>query len=238
MKQFLKKIIKYIPINFTKNQQYDSQTKLIIRRVCKENSNCVDIGCHKGEILDLFLANAKNGHHYAFEPIPTLFQNLKEKYRATNCIISDIALSNTKGTNTFNYVSSNPAYSGLQKRAYKNAHETIELIEVKTDLLDHVLPPDLKIDLIKIDVEGAELLVLEGAVATLKKSKPIIIFEHGLGASEFYNSTPLEVFNLLRSCGYKISNLKTWLQNGPSLSLAEFEKQYEQKTDYYFIAYV
>ncbi|MEZ4983026.1 MAG: FkbM family methyltransferase [Saprospiraceae bacterium] len=68
-----------------------------------------------------------------------------------------------KRKTTFNYVVSNPAYSGLQKRRYDRPNEIDEKIEVETDLLDNVLAEDTRIDFMKIDVEGGEFFVLKGA---------------------------------------------------------------------------
>jgi FkbM family methyltransferase len=237
IKKWIKYFLQFIPVHFTKNMEYDAQTKLIIQKICKPDSNCIDIGCHKGEIMDLFLQYAPEGKHVGFEPIPDMFSALEIKYKNTNCRVSPVALSNEKGSTTFQFVKSNPAYSGLQKRAYKNKDEVIEEISVQTDLLDHVIPETMPITMIKIDVEGGELLVLEGAVSTIKRTKPVIIFEHGLGASEFYQSTPEKVFALLTTCGLQINTLKGWLQQIPALSLQQFEQQYLQKTNYYFIAY-
>ena len=237
MKQFIKKLIKAIPYDFTKNQKYDTQTKQIIKKIAHENANCVDVGCHKGEVLDIIKAHAPKGTHFGFEPIPALCEKLQEKYKNTNCKIVDIALSNEKGTTTFNYVLSNPSYSGLKKRQYDKPNEIDTQIEVKTDLLDHIIPQDLQIDLIKIDVEGGELLVLEGATALLKRCKPVVIFEHGLGASDFYDATPRKVYQLFEQCGMKISLMERFLKVEKAFTLEEFEAQYFKKINYYFIAY-
>ena len=118
IKKMIKSVLKLIPIRFTKNQEYDFQTKKIIAKVCKADSHCIDIGCHKGEILDLFLQYAPKGTHYAFEPIPSMYNALLQKYQRQPCVISNVALSNVNGEASFNHVTSNPAYSGLQKRAY------------------------------------------------------------------------------------------------------------------------
>ncbi len=238
LKNFLKKIIKAIPINFTKNQQYDAQTKKVIERVCKRGSNCIDIGAHKGEVLDQIINAAPEGNHFAFEPIPFLFQNLKKKYAGNaKIIVKDIALSNNTGTASFNLVVSNPSYSGLVKRKYDRPNEKDESINVTTELLDNVLDEKFLVDLIKIDVEGGELLVLEGAKKTIARCQPTIIFEHGLGASDCYGTKPEQVFNLLTDCGLKVSLMKKWLQNEPPFSLKEFTETYYSSKDYYFIAY-
>lgn len=238
MKKALKKIVKKIPIAFTKNQQYDRLTNKIIKKVCKEDTNCIDVGAHKGEVLDIILKYAPNGVHYAFEPIPDMVGNLKQKYRSRpGCHIVELALSDKKGSSTFNYVISNPSYSGLIKRRYDRPNETDTTIEVKTDRLDDILPPAYRPGLIKIDVEGGEMLVLEGAKETISKYKPVIIFEHGLGASDFYGSTPDKLFDLMTNCAMKISTLKNWLAGKPSLSQTEFRELYKNNTEYYFIAH-
>jgi FkbM family methyltransferase len=238
MKKAIKKLVKKIPIAFTKNQQYDKQTNRIIELVCKLNTNCIDIGAHKGEVLDTILKHAPAGTHYAFEPIPLLYNGLVEKYKNNPaCVISDIALSDKAGTSSFNFVVSNPSYSGLIKRKYDREGEQDTTIEVKTDCLDNVLPANYNVGFVKIDVEGGELLVMRGAVNTFKKYKPIVIFEHGLGASDFYGTTPVQVFKLLEECGLKISTLKGWLKKAPHLQLAAFESMYKANSEYYFIAY-
>lgn len=238
MKKVIKKIIKKIPIAFTKNQQYDKQTLNIIRKVCGQHSNCIDVGAHKGEVLDQILKFAPKGTHFAFEPIPDMYRSLVTKYEAKpNCRIFDIALSNQKGSSTFNYVISNPSYSGLIKRKYDRSHEEDTQITVKTDTMDDVVPSGTRIDLIKIDVEGGELLVMEGAKRTLQENKPVVIFEHGLGASDYYNSTPEKVFELLTGCGLQVSTLKGWLNGRASLTREQFQELYRKNAEYYFVAH-
>jgi FkbM family methyltransferase len=237
MKALIKKIIKSLPIDFTRNQQYDTQTKKVIAKVCSANTIAIDVGCHKGEVLDLILKYAPKAAHYGFEPIPDLCEALKKKYEGKPYHISNIALSDQKGETSFNYVVSNPAYSGLQKRQYDRANEQDTKITVQTELLDAIIGENVSIGFVKIDVEGGELQVLKGAVKTIARCKPVIIFEHGLGASDFYGTSPEQVFELLSSCGMKISTMKNWLKTGPAFSKEEFEKQFQQRINYYFIAY-
>lgn len=238
MKEALKRFLKSLPIAFTQNQRYDRQTQRVIRKVCKATSNCLDVGCHKGEILDLFLQYAPGGTHYGFEPIPGLYEGLLKKYEGLErCRILDVALSDKKGTSSFNYVVSNPSYSGLLKRDYDHPNEKDTLITVRTERLDDLLPPDLSVDLVKIDVEGGEILVLRGAVQTLTRCKPVVIFEHGLGASELYGATPEQVFDLFERCGLRVSLMRRFLNDRPPLTREAFAKHYYRKWNYYFIAY-
>jgi FkbM family methyltransferase len=233
----IKKIVKILPIAFTKNQRYDAQTIRILRKICRPDSNCIDVGCHKGEMLDKILVFAPKGQHYCFEPLPDLFQGLLNNKYPPNCHFYDTALSYEKGETSFNYVITNPSYSGLLRRKYDRPDEEDTLITVQTDLLDHILAADIHIDFIKIDVEGAEMLVLKGAEKTIKRCQPIVVFEHGLGASDVYGTSPKQVFDFFEKCGMKISLMKSWLDQQPPLSMQAFEEQFYQSKNYYFIAY-
>jgi FkbM family methyltransferase len=201
MKEIIKQILRSIPIPLTKNHAYDLQTKKVIKTICHSHSNCIDIGCHKGEILDLILKSAPNGKHFAFEPLPDFYENLGTNYHPHNNVsIYDIALSNVKGTTSFNYVVTNPAYSGLIKRQYDRPNEQDTVIEVKTDTLDNIIDPSQKIDFIKIDVEGGEYCVLLGLSNTLAELSPIIIMEY---LSDFGKNLPhREAFDFMKSKGY------------------------------------
>lgn len=234
----LKRLVKKLPVALTKNQQYDSQTKQIIRKVCNANSNTVDVGTHTGDILDVLLQQSPNGTHYGFEPLPVFYQALRTKYQQQkNIVLYDLALSDANGNSSFNHVTSNPSYSGIKKRTYDRTKETDETIEVKTARLDDVLlQQNKKIDFMKIDVEGAELGVLKGATALIKRDRPVIIFECGLGGTDVYDTTPAELFTFFAELGYTISLLKNYLKQEAALDKTSFEEQYYLKLNYYFVA--
>ncbi|MBK8701416.1 MAG: FkbM family methyltransferase [Saprospiraceae bacterium] len=236
MKTFLKKLIKKLPIAFTQNQKYDWQTRQVLQKVCKPDCNCIDIGCHKGEIMDLFIQYAPQGIHLGFEPIPEMYQALREKYTPEQAHIFPYALSDDAGKTTFNYVVSNPAYSGIKKRKYDHAGEVDREITVEKERLDNLVGSHTKISLIKIDVEGGEYQVLKGATGLLADQKPLVIFEHGIGGSDFYGTKPGDVYRLFEGLGYQLFTMKSWLAKGRPFDLKEFERQYEEKLNYYFLA--
>jgi hypothetical protein len=59
---------------------------------------------------------------------------------------------------------------------------------------------------IKIDTEGAELLVLRGALKTLQQEHPVILFELSDRLLASLNSSSEQVIVLLRECGYRLMN--------------------------------
>lgn len=238
IKQQLKKVLSALGVHLTRNQRYDALSLRVMQRVVSKASNCVDVGAHKGEITDELLKLAPDGQHYAFEPIPQMFHDLKAKYEGVrNVTLSDCALSDQKGTTSFQYVKTNPAYSGLRKRSYRQ-DETIEEIKVQKCLLDEVIPEHLKVDFIKIDVEGGEFQVLKGAKKLICRDKPVIIFEHGLGASDHYGTTPEMIYDLLcNDCAFEITLMEQFIVDAPPLSLDEFRTQFYKSINYYFVAY-
>ena len=233
----IKSLIKKLPIAFTKNQKYDAQTVKIMKKICRPDSNCIDVGCHKGEMLDLILKYAPQGQHYCFEPLPDLFEGLIQKKYPPNCLFFNLALSRESGTTSFNYVVSNPSYSGILRRRYDRPNEEDTTISVQTELLDNIIPEKTKIDFIKIDVECAEMLVLEGAKKTIQRCKPIVVFEFGLGASDIYGTTPRQIFTFFEKSNMHISLMRDWLNSKPPLSMQAFEDQFNLSKNYYFIAH-
>lgn len=237
IKDTLRKLFIALRLDITKNLEYDRLTEKIFSTVLKPGSNAIDIGCHKGEILDLFFKYAPEGNHYAFEPLPSFFKNLIEKYKNKSVTVYNFALSNKSGETEFTFVKNNPAYSGFIERDYDNKQVEIEKIKVEMAVLDDIIPRSEPIDLIKIDVEGAELQVLEGAVNTIKRCRPVIVFEHGLGASDYYATTPQDVYEFLHdNCGLNLYTLKNFTGNKVPITLKEFKDKFFTRKEYYFVA--
>lgn len=223
----------------TINHIYDRQTIEVMRRVLAPDSTGVDIGCNEGLVLRALSQVAPMGHHHAFEPVPHLFRDLQTAFGSNPRIhLHNMALSDTTGTATFQHVVTNNGYSGLKARRYDRPDEQVEQIEVRVDRLDHVLTGDLPVKLVKIDVEGAELQVLKGAVNLLSRWKPVVLFEHGIGGSDFYGTLPQHIHDLLSGCGLRVFLTRKWLKSGgkEALSRDQFIDQFWEQTNYFFLA--
>ncbi len=178
-----------------RNRKDDFHLKLLLRFGLRARSNCLEVGANQGIFLRDIRRVAPGGHHIAYEPIPGLYEKLTREFPTVE--VRQRALSDRDGLTQFVHVL-DPGMQGLSGLL---DHRTpgsdpggtrTEVITVATERLDGHVPDGWLPDFVKIDVEGAEQLVLEGAVETLRQAKPVIAFEHGFraGASE-------EIYKLL-----------------------------------------
>jgi FkbM family methyltransferase len=208
----------------------DERLRLLLAHTLQSTSSCIDVGGNEGKVLAQMVHVAPHGHHICFEPIPDLHRDLSDRFRTVD--VRRIALSRERGTREFVYVRSHPGYSGFRERSYPGQEET-EMLQVSVDRLDDVLPGGYVPALIKIDVEGAEQEVLEGAIATIRRHKPVVVFEHGRGAADHYGTRPESVFELLAgACGLSIFDLDG---NGP-YTARDFVETFESGVRWNFVA--
>lgn len=222
-----------------RNHYYDWLTEVIMAKCIKRDSVCVDVGCHAGSMLRQMLGHAPQGRHLAFEPLPDFFAKLQRDFNDSRIRLFQLALSNEEGSVSFQHAVENPAYSGLRRRQYKRENEVVREITVKTRKLDNVLADEGvdALDFVKIDVEGAERLVLEGARESIARFKPVIVFECGLGGADFYQTTPEAIYKLLAGCGLKLSCLSDFLAKRPSLTSEQFARRFTEGMDYFWVAH-
>lgn len=215
--------------------EYNYQTFDVFKKILKKDSNCIDIGANKGDILKKILKASPHGMHFAFEPIPHICTELNRKF-GKKVKILNCALSNKNGMSEFHFFIDRPAVSGLAKRHFDIDYRCTT-IQVATHCLETMIPANLKIDLIKIDVEGAEYLVFDGARNLIKKYKPVILFEFGYGAADLYHITPDMMFDFMSEMNMEINTLSYFLENKPALNRAELRGQFQKGYNYFFIAY-
>ncbi len=83
-------------------------------------------------------------------------------------------------------------------------------------------------------MEGAEQQVLQGALGTLTRHRPIVIFEHGSGSAEAYGTSPRDIHALLwEQLRYRIFDLDG---NGP-YTLEQFERCFYAAERINFVAH-
>jgi FkbM family methyltransferase len=204
--------------------------RLLLAFSLSAESNCIDVGCHRGEVLREMIRLAPLGRHIAYEPVPASYAELVTAFPDVD--VRQAAASNANGEAEFTLVRDLTSYSGLLERDYPRAVD-LEKITVRTETLDSGLPAGYVPRLIKIDVEGAERLVLEGAVETLRRHRPIVWFEHGAGGSERYGTRPADVHRLLTDVGMRIFDADG---NGP-YSESAFEATFHEPM-WNFVAHV
>jgi FkbM family methyltransferase len=191
--------------------------RVLTERLLSPGSCCVDVGAYNGGYLRLLRSAAPRGRHLAFEPMPRFAALLREEF--PDVAVHQLALADTPGPAAFVHVCSNEAFSGLLRRPYPREEEELELIRVETARLDDLLPAGYAPSLVKIDTEGAEGLVLRGAVETLARHRPAVFLEHGLPAALSYGVGSSDIWDLL--CGQAGLELYD-LDGGGPYSRADF----------------
>ena len=169
------------------NLKFEPETQ-ILHRWLQEGSVCLDIGAGYGRYA-FFLSQLvqDSGQVHCFEPLDynlAVLRSIVRFHRLNNVTIVPKALSNQSGTQ--NFVLPIKKQSGiLPAMAHSLAHlatdsesngvkKAVSVTTIDQYASEHQLN---RIDLIKCDVEGAELLVFEGAKKVLNRGKPVILCE-------------------------------------------------------------
>ena len=168
----------------------------------------VDAGAHAGEYT--LLASRKvgpRGRVLSVEPLPRNRSRLLRNIQLnglTNVTVVPAALSNVSGSADF-FVPDEDPYA-LASLFQRNGHGvSASRITVTTVTVDSVVKAENieQIDLMKVDVEGAELLVFEGAGETIARCKPAIVFEiNDLYTKDGFTSAPS--IDALRDLEYRL----------------------------------
>lgn len=218
-----------------RNSGYDRETVEVMTRVLARDSNGIDVGAHKGDILRHMVAIAPDGVHHAFEALPHLAADLRTRFPAVR--VHELAVSDTSAKAEFHFVENDPGYSGLRRRLYDRADPRISTLDVTTARLDDVIPADQPIAFIKIDIEGGEYHALKGAMGLIQRWRPVIVFEAGRRSTGEYGVAPDQMYTLLTDdLGYDLSTMRRWLDRKSPYSQDEFVRNWTHGPDYYFIA--
>lgn len=185
-------------------RDYDLIVALMERNLAAD-SDCLDVGAHQGLFLAHMVRLAPRGRHVAWEPLPAYADELARRFPAVD--VHRSALAPQEGEAGFQVALDDPGWSGLHARP--TPHSTrFETITVRTERLDDVLPADVNPKFLKMNVEGGEEGVLRGGLDSLRRHRPLIVFEHAPDAAGPYGTTTAGLHELLRDeLGYSISGL-------------------------------
>jgi FkbM family methyltransferase len=162
----------------------------------------VDVGSNRGQVLREAVRIAPAGRHLAFEPIPALAAELAREFPAVDC--RQLALGARRERTRFCHFTRLDGWSGLQRNPeISDEQGAPEYIDVEVSTLDEELA-EVNPVVVKIDVEGAELAVLQGALGLLERARPVLIFEHVAEATALYGDAPEGIWDLLSQARYRI----------------------------------
>lgn len=174
----------------------------ILAATLRSDSTYVDVGTNRGQILRDAVRLAPRGRHVAFEPIPALADEVTRTFPGVDC--RRLAVGAEAGTAQFCHFTELDGWSGLRRSPQiSDERGRPQYIEVQVSTLDAELR-DADPTLVKIDVEGAELGVLEGGRGMLARVQPLLLFEHVQAAAALYGASSEALWELLDGLGYRV----------------------------------
>lgn len=188
----------------------EGETKFLLEKMLRSDSIVLDVGANIGYYTSMIAKriNKKSGGFiYAVEPDPTNFHRLK----------ANLKLNKITNVNTYLYAMSNKnCISKLHLSNLSNVHTLLpndvqnqmsgNTINVRTISLPSFVKKigNSSIDLIRMDIEGCEVEVLDSLVSFVKKnnSKPAVLFEIHSGKYNDKHSLVKQLKRLIK-LGYK-----------------------------------
>lgn len=187
----------------------DEQEINLVKKFIKSGTDSIDVGVYRG-VYSYEMSKYSEKVH-SFEPNPIIFKYINKNLKKfiKNIHLYNFALSNQNKTMNLKIPIRNSnsnkeifeEYYEMGKATIHNENnfENYENFEIQTKTIDE-LSFDNKISFIKIDVEGHELEVIEGAKNTIKKDKPILLVEI---EKQYTKKEVAESINFINSLGYK-----------------------------------
>lgn len=187
---------------------FEPECTFLLAKLIKKGDVVFDVGanfgwysCHFAQLV------GETGKVHVFEPTMTIEElknNLILNGFEARCILNKVALGAKKGTETlFIPQKLGTAFASLRKHSSDNSSKMYK-ISVPIEKLDECVSVNKikKIDFIKMDVEGAEYLVLKGAENVLKKYSPVILLELYDIHTKCFGYSPEELIDYLGGFGY------------------------------------
>lgn len=187
----------------------DEQEINLVKKFIKSGTDSIDVGVYRG-VYSYEMSKYSEKVH-SFEPNPIIFKYINKNLKKfiKNIHLYNFALSNQNKTMNLKIPIRNSnsnkeifeEYYEMGKATIHNENnfENYENFEIQTKTIDE-LSFDNKISFIKIDVEGHELEVIEGAKNTIKRDKPVLLVEI---EKQYTKKEVAESINFINSLGYK-----------------------------------
>jgi FkbM family methyltransferase len=147
----------------------------LVDLLCRSGEDAIDVGANFGGYVHFMQRHARRV--IAFEPVPEFVRVLRAKFR-DNVVIEPIALSNRVGEALL-YI---PVISGIKVGGCSSlsasaaaAYSARDVIRARVARLDDLYVG--MVGFIKVDVEGHEQAVLEGALDTIRRCQPRLLIE-------------------------------------------------------------
>jgi FkbM family methyltransferase len=196
----------------------------------------LDIGANFGYFTLLASkAVARSGRVLAFEPEPANFALLEKNIQLNEypqARAFALALSNREGTVRLFTDSANLGNPSLSAG---NVPPSSAHVDVRSVRLDDVLASEKDVpghfDLVKMDVQGAEALVIEGARELLKRDRPTILMEFWPKGLRNMGSDPRALLETLDSLGYTPRRVSRRGGTGAALSASDVLRMCDEREE-------
>jgi FkbM family methyltransferase len=189
--------------------EYEPDQLAFMRRHVRVGQVVVDVGAHIGRYaLECAARVGPAGHVYAFEPVrpnaALLRQSIAESRFGDRVTLEERAVGEGPGTATIAYVeagfNSGGAYLSSERLPARPNHQADPVEVVALD----GYPFPRAVDFLKIDVEGAEALVLRGARARLARDRPVVLLElHPELLEPVSGCSPAALHDEVQALGYE-----------------------------------
>ena len=179
-------------------------TKMIVA-LARGGGLLVDVGANYGYFSLLWAATNPQNTVIAFEASPrnhaALIRNVERNGLANRIVAESKALGRESGVMRFDVgPDEQTGWGGLTKEPFAKS------IQVTMTTLDEVIPDEAKIAVLKVDVEGADTWVLEGARELLKRRRIAhIVYEENQKRMTALGIEPGTAERILRNSGYEVT---------------------------------